>query len=446
MKVNSPLLLGLFLFGVVSAKAQQKTNLSVKDAVAMAVANSNAVILANTKVSTKTYELETVKNNQYPDFKLSGQYLRLTNADVKIKSSGEASTDPNEEPASSPSVNQLIIAQANATMPIFSGFKLKNSIKASENLLKSEKSNAEFSAEQTAMQVIEYYAELYQVQKSIELLKESLKSSNQRVTDFTDMEKNGLIARNDLLKSQLQVSRIQLSLDEAEKNERVINYNLITLLKLPETTQIAVSPDNIDPNLFSTPLKSESEALQNRKDLEALGFAEKASNFNVKAAKSGYYPSLSLIGGYAFLDLQNVARVSNAMNFGVGVSYNLSSIFKNDKEVKLAKSRTDELQQQQAILTDRIKSQIITAQENYELSIKQNKLYNEAVVQADENYRIVKDKYENGLSNTNDLLEADVEDLTAKINVAYSQANMALKFYELLEATGTLTQSFNLTK
>jgi hypothetical protein len=28
-----------------------------------------------------------------------------------------------------------------------------------------------------------------------------------------------------------------------------------------------------------------------------------------------------------------------------------------------------------------------------------------------ENYRIIKDKYDNGLSDTNDLLEADVEQL-----------------------------------
>jgi len=54
----------------------------------------------------------------------------------------------------------------------------------------------------------------------------------------------------------------------------------------------------------------------------------------------------------------------------------------------------------------------------------------------------VKDKYDNGLSDTNDLLEADVDDLNAKINVAYSKANIVLKYYQLLEANGQLTQSF----
>ncbi|AWI26092.1 TolC family protein [Flavobacterium pallidum] len=444
MKISNLILAVPLFFGIVSANAQQKTSLSLHDAVQMAITKNEEVLLADAKAQTKEYDLGVVKNNRYPDFKLSGQYLRLTNADVKLKSSNEASTDPNEEPASSPKVNQLILAQANANMPIFSGFKLKHSITASENFYKAEKANAQYTKEETAMRVVQYYAELYKAQKSVELLKESLKSSQQRVTDFTAMEKNGIIARNDLLKSQLQESRIQLSLDDAEKNVRIINYNLITLLKLSPETMIEVSPDNLDPDLFSKTIKSEAEALSNRKDLEALDFEQKATEANIKVAKSNYYPSLSLVGGYAFIDLQNVVRVENAMNIGVGLSYNLSSLFKNSKDVKAARSRSEEVKLQQTILTDRIKSQIVEAQEDYDLSVKQNKVYSEAVDQAGENFRIVKDKYDNGLSDTNDLLEADVEDLTAKINQAYAKANMVLKYYELLDATGQLTQSLNL--
>jgi hypothetical protein len=47
--------------------------------------------------------------------------------------------------------------------------------------------------------------------------------------------------------------------------------------------------------------------------------------------------------------------------------------------------------------------------------IKQDIVYDEAVEQASENYRIIKDKYDNGLSDTNDL-EADVEQLGSQIN------------------------------
>lgn len=447
MKSNPILLSAVFLFGISAVNAQEKTTLSLNEAVNIALSKSDEVNLANSKVNTKSYEVQSMKMNQYPDFKISGQYLRLTNADIKLKSSQESSepADPDAETTSSPKVNQLILAQANVTMPIFSGFKLKNSIKASENLYKSELANASFSKEETAMRVVQFYADLYKAQKSVELFKESLKSSHQRVTDFKAMEQNGIIARNDLLKAQLQVSNVQLSLDEAEKNVRLVNYYLVTLLKLSPETQIVVSPENVDANLFNTAIKTVNEALESRKDLEALRFAEKATEANIEIARSNYYPSVSLIAGYTLLDLQHVVRVENAMNVGVGLSYNLSSIFKNGKEMKVAKSKFEEIQHQQAILTDHIKTEMVVARENYELSVKQDKVYTEAVDQSSENYRIVKDKYDNGLSDTNDLLEADVDALSAKINQAYAKANVVLKYYELLEAAGQLTQSFNST-
>lgn len=440
MKISKLSALVVALFGVFSAQAQ-KTSLSLDEAVKMAVTSSNRALLADTKVNTANYETQFVKMNQYPDLKISGQYLRLANADINLKSSG-SSDGENSGESSSPKVNQLIFGQASLSMPIFSGGKLRNSIKASENLYKSEVASAAHSKEEIAMQVVQYYADLYKVQKSIELLRESLKSSKQRVTDFTNMEENGLIARNDLLKAQLTESKIQLSLDEAEKNERVINYYLVTLLKLPTSTQLEISPENVSTDLFSTTLNSQDQALESRKDLQALEYAKKASEDQIKVAKADYYPSLALTGGYVALDLENVVRVQNAMNVGVGISYNLSSIFKNGKNVKTAKSRAKEIEQQQALLTDQIKEEVVKADEDYKLALKQDKVYDQAVNQADENFRIVKDKYDNGLVDTNDLLDADLDDLNAKINLAYSKANIVLKYYELLEANGQLTQSF----
>lgn len=440
MKISKLSALVVALFGVFSAQAQ-KTSLSLDEAVKMAVTSSNRALLADTKVNTANYETQFVKMNQYPDLKISGQYLRLANADINLKSSG-SSDGENSGESSSPKVNQLIFGQASLSMPIFSGGKLRNSIKASENLYKSEVASAAHSKEEIAMQVVQYYADLYKVQKSIELLRESLKSSKQRVTDFTNMEENGLIARNDLLKAQLTESKIQLSLDEAEKNERVINYYLVTLLKLPTSTQLEISPENVSTDLFSTTLNSQDQALESRKDLQALEYAKKASEDQIKLAKADYYPSLALTGGYVALDLENVVRVQNAMNVGVGISYNLSSIFKNGKNVKTAKSRAKEIEQQQALLTDQIKEEVVKADEDYKLALKQDKVYDQAVNQADENFRIVKDKYDNGLVDTNDLLDADLDDLNAKINLAYSKANIVLKYYELLEANGQLTQSF----
>ncbi|MEY3620785.1 MAG: hypothetical protein RLZZ391_1151, partial [Bacteroidota bacterium] len=166
----------------------------------------------------------------------------------------------------------------------------------------------------------------------------------------------------------------------------------------------------------------------------------------IKVAKAAYYPSINLIGGYVALDLKNVVTVQNAMNYGLGLSYDLSSIFKNGTAVKLAESKAMELQNSEAMLSDYIKIEVQEAIENYHLAIQQNEVYGQAVAQSSENYRIIKDKYDNGLADTNDLLEADVEQLSANINKTLAKANIIQKYYALLNATGQLTSTFTISK
>ncbi|MBU0940339.1 MAG: TolC family protein [Bacteroidetes bacterium] len=441
MKVSQLLLFGIFLSGISYTTAQDKKSLTLDEAINMAWLKSNEVSLANSKVDTKKYELQAVKNERYPDVKVSGQYQHLTKATINLKlNNTSASSEP------SPVVNQLLLGQANATLPVFAGFKIQNSIIALDNMYQAETANAMQTKEEVAMQVINYYARLYKAQKTVELLKENQKSTLQRAVDFTALEKNGIIPRNDLLKAQLQVSKLQLSLDRANSDLNNVNYELVSLLKLdPKINLIIRESDFADFQMINIPT-NESIALESRKDLEAVRLQEKASLANIKVAKSAYYPQVAIIGGYTSLRLKNVVTVQNAINIGVGFSYDLSGILKNGTNVKIAESKALEVQNTENLLTDYIKIQVQKAIEDYDLAIKQDLVYNEAVDQASENYRIIKEKYDNGLSDTNDLLDADVEQLGSKINKALAKANVIQKYYELLSVSGQLNQTFNLSK
>jgi outer membrane protein TolC len=438
MKASKFMLFGIFFIGISAVEAQQKTSLTLTEAIDMAWSKSNEITLANTKIKTKKLELQATKNNQYPDLKLSGQYQRLANAGINFK------LNQSSAPQQMPVVNQLMVGQLNATVPVYAGFKIQNTIKAQDYLYQAEMANAEQTKEEIALRVIEYYASLYKAQKTIEILKENQKSAKQRVKDFIELEKNGIIPRNDLLKSKLQVSKIQLSLDETTNNLKTINFYLTTLLKLNPETQLEIrEADFADFKMTNVPT-NELPALENRKDLKALQHQVKASETNVKISKGSYYPTIALVGGYTALDLSNVITVQNAMNVGVGISYDLSMLLKNGTLVKIAENKVIEVQNNEAILTDYIRTQVKKAIEDYDLALKQTLVYEEAQEQATENYRIVKDKYDNGLSDTNDLLEADVEQLNSKINKALAKANSIQKYYELLSVTGQLSQSFNL--
>ena len=435
MKIKN--LFWLFLvIGITSAKAQEKKKMSLREAVEIAISKSNDAVLANSKIENSKLEVQIAKNNLYPNLRLSGQYLQLSSANLEGGLIGNG--NPNSD---RPNVNSLLLGQANLTMPLFQGFRIKNNIEISQEFLKSQSYTTAHIKEQIALRVTEMFAKLYQSNQTIQLFEENLKVSKQREKDFSNLVENGLLAKNDLLKVQLQSSNIQLALDNASKNLNIVNFQLANMLQLPENTIIDIDIESIKVETAKSQLQNFEGS---RNDLEALNFQQKVSETNVKLAKSSYYPSVNLVGGYIALDLKNALQVTNAVNVGLGISYDVASIFKNDKNVKLAENKANQAKQSFKILSEKIKEEQFEADENYKLSVKQNKVYAEAITQSAENFRIIKDKYNNGLSNTNDLLEADAQQLNAKINLALAQADLALRYYQNQFAAGKLINSFNL--
>lgn len=429
----------LLLLPFTMVQAQNKQPLTIREAVELALQNSNGAKLSQAKLNSAENELNVTKNLQYPDVKVSGQYMYLANADVNLKlSTGSSTNEGSSSSGTSPKVNQLLLGQASANVPLFSGFKLRNTVKSAENLYKAASFDARNSNETIALNVIQNYISLYKSRQAVILIQENLKSAQQRVKDFTAMEQNGLLARNDLLKAQLQESGIKVSLEEAKKNANILNFQLTTLLKLPEETTIETVGDDFGPVKPVTEIDGTS-----RYDVESMRSQKEAAENQVKVAQGKYYPSLALSGGYIALDLQNALTVTNAMNVGVGLSYNLSDLFKAKSDVKLAKSRVDELNYSLDALTDKVKIEVENASQEYELALKTLDMYMKSDAQAKENYRIVKDKYDNGLADTNDLLEADVQQLQASIQLAYAEADIAQRYYELLTAKGQLTNTLH---
>lgn len=433
MKIKNSLTILFTLLAVICVSGQQKP-LSLEQAIDLALSNSEKSKIVDTRVSTVDYELKQAKSNRYPDLELSGQYLRLTkaNADIKLNTGNENSTSGN------PDIGYLAIGQATASVPLFSGFRINNLIKASKNKLQAAQYNAKNEKQQIALQTVYDYVNLYKSDITVELIQDNLERAKQRVSDFSAMEKNGLLARNDLLKAQLQQSNIELNLAQAEKNQRISNYKLISFLHLPKGTQIVIK--NSD---FYRPEILEISDSTQRGDLVALYYEKQAAQNQIKIAQSSYYPSIALRGGYTALEVENIMSVTDAMNIGLGVSYNLADIFKTGSKVKAAKSKVKELEYRIAQAEDQIDVQIQDALQNYKLSIKQFQVYQKARLQAVENYRIVKDKYDNGLVDTNDLLEADLDQLKAKINLAYSKADISQYYYELLSAKGLIDTEIN---
>ncbi|MDO3693417.1 TolC family protein [Wenyingzhuangia sp. chi5] len=420
----------LSVFVTIGLQSQSKQSMNLKEAIHIALEQSDMSKIADVKVTTAENEMQVAKNLLYPDAKITGQYAYLTNANIDSKLNDNSSSSGSN---SSPNINQLMFGQASVSMPLFTGFKLKNTVQASENNYKAATLNAETKKEEIALSVTQSFINLYKANQTILLIQESLKSAKQRVKDFTSMEQNGIIARNDLLKAQIQESNIEVGLEDAKKTANILNYRLAMMLKLPENTVIDIQSDD----LGKLELVNDNISIE-RSDLEALDYQYKAAENQIKVAKGNYYPTIGLSGGYVALDLKNALSVTNAMNIGVGVSYDIGSIFKNKSNVKVAKSKAKELEYAIDVQNDAVKVEVENARQEYQLAVKKYTVFTRSEEQSIENYRIVQDKYNNGLADTNDLLEADVDQLQAKLNVTYAKANITEKYYAWLKATGLL--------
>src|SRR5204863_7671599 len=180
-----------------------------------------------------------------PDAKVSGSYLRLNSAnfDLKTKSSNGGIGSTGE----TPKVSQAMYGLLNISLPIYSGGRIRYGIESSRFLEQAAKLDAEDDKDEVIQNAIEAFANLYKAKTAVRLVKENLLQSQERTKDLSNLEKNGLLARNDLLKAELQSSNVELTLLDAENNRKLASINMALMLGLPEQTMLLPDSASFQP-------------------------------------------------------------------------------------------------------------------------------------------------------------------------------------------------------
>ena len=421
----------LFSIGFSQISAQETRTISLDEAVELGIKNSKNLKLDAAKIEETAAQLVEAKNNQLPGLKLGASYLHLLSPNVDLKTG--------DSPASNVKVNNVMYGSANLSYPIYAGGRIKYGIQSAEYLIEASKLSAENDKNAIAYNISQAYNNLFKASQIIKVLEENLAASKKRDETFLKLENNGLMARNDRLKAQLQTSNIELQLLDANNNYSIANINMDLLLGLPENTVLKIDENYINEmseNQTSTYFLN--QALQNRKDLQALDYQRKAASVGAKAAKSENLPTIAITGGYFAADVPGLLTVTNAINVGVGVQYNLDKLWKKNSSLLKAQAREKQLEANNELLNDQIKLEINKDYQNSVLAKKKIEVYERALEQATENYRITKNKYDNGLSNITDLLDADAALVGAKVNVINAKADANLANKKLLQSSGIL--------
>jgi outer membrane protein len=422
--------------------AQAARTITLKEAIDLSISNSNQLKNSRAKIEEATASLREAVERKLPDAAISASHLRLNSPNINLKTKTTSNTNPGtgtgtQEAQGDPS--SATYAMANVSLPIYSGLRIKYGIESSKYLEEAAKLDAENDREGVILNTVNAFDNLYKSRAAVDLVKENLEGARQRVKDFFNLEKNGLLPRNDLLKAELQQSNVELSLLDAENNWRLANINMNLMLGLPDSTVLAVTENELQAP--TDQLKGVEDyvqlAIQNRKDIAALAYRRKAANTAIKIAKGGQLPSVALTGGYVAADVPNVLTVTNAVNIGVGVQYSLSSIWKN-AGLDQAKAREKQVAANEEVLNDAVRLQVNQSYQNYLLSRKKIDVYQTAIAQAEENFKIVRNKFQNQLANTTDLLDADIAQLQARLNAAFARADAAVAYSKLLQTAGLL--------
>lgn len=231
---------------------------------------------------------------------------------------------------------------------------------------------------------------------------------------------------------------------DAQNILSMANLNMNLMLGLPPETQLVLDTSGIEKKFDMRVMEDfVQEAYKNRKDVSALDYRKKAAESSVRSTLAEKYPSLQVTGGYIAADVPHVFSVTNAVNLGLGLSYNISSLWKNKSKVQQAEARVKQYYLQQSILDDNIRLQV---SRNYLSLISYRKkidVYARAVEQANENYRIVNNKFKNSLATLSDLLEADVAKLQASMSYTLARADAFVAYNKLLQSAGLLSTDRN---
>ncbi len=427
--------LALVFTGIQALQAQDNARtITLKEAIDLSITNSHLLKNNIAKINEATAAIKEANERRLPDVSVTGSYIYLPiqpNVNLKSDTTGGGFAGPR--------LTHAVYGFVNTSVPIYTGGKLKYGIESAKYLEQAAKLDAEVNRDAVILNTINAYINLYKAKAAAALVKENLQQSNQRVKDFTNLEKNGLVARNDLLKVSLQTSNIELALLDAESNYKLAGINMAVMLGLPEQTIINTDVASLQvTSSIKTIDEYEQLALLERKDIGALALHKKAADLGIKSAKADYYPNLAVTMGYIGIELPNFLSINNALTVGAGLKYNLSSLWKTKSKIQQAEARVQQLSASQDMLNDNIRVQINQAYQEYLLSQKKIEVYQKAVEQATENYRITKNKYDNALATTTDLLDADLAQLQSKLNVSNATADAVVSYNKLLQTAGIL--------
>ena len=307
-----------------------------------------------------------------------------------------------------------------ASLPIFTGGKLSGQIEQAKANYKYNEVGVQRTYNEMRSTVTNGYFNMLQADNLQKLNAESVTRLEDHLKNVQAQYDVGVVAKVDVLRSQVELANAQQTLIQAENNYQVAEANMNKIVGLPMDTTLKL--DNL---LVYTAYDRNMDdclayAAEHRPELMQAKYNVDAAKGALKVARAGHMPQVSASASQAWSS-DNWPGDDNG-NWGVGVNVSLN-VF--DTGVTLSKIHGAEADLKKAEETYRdtvdgvnldVRTKYLSLREA-EKRINTTKL---AVEQADEDYRIAQLRYMSGVGTNTDVLDAQVALTQAKTN--YTQA------------------------
>ena len=184
-------------------------------------------------------------------------------------------------------------------------------------------------------------------------------------------------------------------------------------------------------------------ATQSNVGLQQAQLAIQMNKQKVKLERSELLPKIALVAG-EHLDgpiTIEVPVLDNNFNYwyvGVGIKYNLSSLFKNNKKVRQAKLNMRKAQEEYSLAQEQIENGVQANYVNFLTSFTDLRTQEKSVELANQNYNVTSNRYKNDLALLTDMLDASNMKLSADLGLVNARINVVYSYYKMKYITHTL--------
>ncbi len=423
------------LFVVTSAFGQEVKILSLQEAFELALKNSKQLQVDSLKLQSLDFKKKQTQNAMLPVVGVNASYSRLSDNIPDLLIAGGAFK---VEQIINQSNNRVYVQQ-----PIFQGLKNWNTMKAIDQQKLATGMDQQKDQLDIRLNVIQTYYSLYKWQQAKTLLDSNIAQTQVRVDDVTRFKEAGLALNNDVMRAELQKTNLLVNKADVESIISITNFNLCVLLGLDIDTKIVVQNPETVTDVNNTIQALLSSSYGKRAELKAQEYRYKAADYQVKASRSAYMPTVSAIGnGYYNNPNQRVfppeAKFKATWDVGVSLSWNIMQLYTARAVVGDAKNQKAQLQQATAQIKDAISMEVNANYEALKVALLKIDLAQRAIDQAKENKRILDNRFGAQVALLSDVLEADQFLLQAQTNLLNAQADAAIANYKLQRSLGTL--------